>query len=141
MVKQQQYRLRINSDIANLGRVAEFVTEAARESGLDDRDTYNVQMAVDEAVTNVIQHAYRGSDNGSIHISCERRGNEFVVEILDFGKPFDPSKVRTPRTSGPLSRRGVGGLGIFFMKKLMDHVEFSSDAGRGNRLRMVKRVK
>ncbi len=141
MVKWQQFRLSITSDISNLSRVAEFVALAARESGLDERTTYNVQMAVDEAVTNVIQHAYRGAEDGRIRISCERQDDEFVVEVQDFGKPFDPSKVPTPRVHGPLSRRSVGGLGVFFMKKLMDRVEFSRDATRGNRVRMVKRIK
>ncbi len=134
-------RLNIKSDVANLGPVADFIVKAAQEAGLDDRETYNVQMAVDEAVTNIIQHAYNGNHEGRIDICCERRGMEFIVEIRDFGKPFDPSRVRTPRVHGPLSRRTIGGLGVFFMKKLMDQVEFTSDAVHGNRVRMVKRIK
>ncbi len=141
MAKAQRFQLTIYSEVSNLGAVADFVTDAAQRAGLGERDTYNVQMAVDEAVTNVIQHAYHGRSDGRIDIYVERRGAEFIVEINDFGKPFDASKVPTPRVRGPLSRRSIGGLGVFFMRKLMDSVEFSSNSGGGNRLRMMKRVK
>ncbi len=141
LVKTQEFRLNIKSQVTNLGQVAEFIERAAEACGLGEGDTYNVQMAVDEAVTNIIQHTYRGNQEGLIELCCERQGDDFVIDIRDFGKPFDPAKVHAPRTKGPLSRRSVGGLGIFFMKKLMDEVEFSSVPGKGNRVRMVKRVK
>ncbi len=139
--KAQHYQLDIQSDFSNLATVAEFITNAAADWELDDRTTYNIQMAVDEAVTNVIEHAYRGRSDGSILISCDIRGNEFIVEIQDFGTPFDPKKVAKPQVKGPLSERTVGGLGIYFMKKLMDRVDFSSGAKSGNRVRMVKKIR
>jgi serine/threonine-protein kinase RsbW len=141
LAKARQSHLTISGELSNLGVVADFIAQSARGSGLDERDTYYVQMATDEAVTNVIQHAYRGRRDGRIDVTCERRRDEFIVEIQDFGKPFDPAHVRTPRVKGPLSRRTIGGLGIFFMKKLMDSVEFSRDTERGNRVRMVKRIR
>ncbi len=141
LAKGQHFHLSINSDVSNLGAVAEFITNAAQSNELNERDIYNVQMAVDEAVTNVIQHAYRGRTDGRIDIFCERQGNDLIVEIVDSGNPFDASKVPTPRTRGPLSRRNIGGLGVFFMKKLMDKVEFTSKAGGGNRVRMVKHIR
>lgn len=141
MPKAQKFKLQVASELSNLSVVADFIVEAARSCGLNERQTDDVHMAVDEAVTNVMEHAYRGRADGQIYISCERRGDEFVVEIQDFGKLFDASKVKTPRVHGPLSKRTVGGLGIFFMKKLMDRVEFSSDAEQGNLVRMAKRIK
>jgi serine/threonine-protein kinase RsbW len=59
--------------------------------------------------------------------------------IRDRGKPFDPSKIKIPKTDSPLSERAIGGLGIFFMRKLMDQVEFSRDA-KGNVTRMTKLI-
>ncbi len=135
------FDLTIESDFSNLATVADFIEKAAEASGLDDKAAYKVQMAVDEAVTNVIEHAYRGRSDGKIQISCEQFRNEFVVVIQDHGLPFDSSRIPTPRTKGPLSRRSVGGLGIFFMKKLMDKVEYSSSAEGGNRVRMVKKIR
>jgi serine/threonine-protein kinase RsbW len=139
--KPRKFNLKVASELSNLSVVADFIVKAARSCGLNERQTEDVHMAVDEAVTNVMEHAYRGRRDGEIFIKCERRGDEFVVEIQDFGKLFDASKVRTPRVHGPLSRRTIGGLGIFFMKQLMDQVEFASDAQNGNRVRMVKRIK
>ncbi len=141
MGKAQHYQLTIESDFANLAAVAEFITSATADWSVDDRTTYNIQMAVDEAVTNVIEHAYKGRSDGPIQISCDIKGNDFIVEIQDNGVPFDPKKVAKPQTKGPLSERTVGGLGIYFMRKLMDRVEFSSGAKMGNRVRMVKKFR
>ncbi len=141
MGKAQHYQLSIQSNFSNLATVADFITNAAGDWDLDDRTTYNIQMAVDEAVTNVMEHAYKGRSDGTIIISCDIKGDEFIVEIQDFGKPFDPKKVAKPQVKGPLSQRTVGGLGIYFMKKLMDRVEFSNSGKIGNRVRMVKKIR
>jgi serine/threonine-protein kinase RsbW len=141
LAKAQPSRLTIRSDLSNLGAVSDFIAQAAQANGLNARESYHVQMAADEAVTNVIEHAYRGRKDGRIDITYERRGDEFIIEVRDFGQEFDPSQVRTPRVKGPLSRRTIGGLGVFFMRKLMDGVEFSHDPIRGNRVRMVKKIK
>ncbi len=113
---------------------------AARASGLKPDKIYDVQMAVDEACTNVIQHAYHGRKNGTIDITCERRGREFVVTVQDYGDAFDPKQVARPKLRAPLSQRAVGGLGIFFMYKLMDRVQFDFSAKTGNRLTMAKKI-
>lgn len=138
---RQHFHLAITSELANLGAVADFIAEAGYASGLSEKQVCDVQMAVDEAVTNVMQHAYRGRSDGRIWIDCEQNGGEFSVEIHDFGAAFDVSKIPAPRTRGTLARRAIGGLGVYFMRKLMDRVEFSSDARDGNRVRMVKRIK
>ncbi len=141
MATAEHFHLTIYSEFSYLGTVADFIAKATEACGLNDKAAYNVQMAVDEAVTNVIEHAYSGRTDGRIEISCEQRGREFIVDIQDYGKPFDASKIPVPRVKGPLSRRSIGGLGIFFMKKLMDRVEFSSDPDLGNHVHMVKRIK
>lgn len=137
----QQFSLSVSSQVENLPEIADFIEQAARSSGLNENQIYDVQMAVDEACTNVIQHAYHGRKDGTMEITCEQRGKEFVVVIQDFGEPFDPNKVSKPRTRDPLSRRNIGGLGIFFMHKLMDRVSFDFSSGNGNRLTMVKKIK
>ena len=137
----QQFSLSVSSQVDHLPEIADFIEQAAQSSGLNENQIYDVQMAVDEACTNVIQHAYRGRKDGNIEISCEQRGKEFVVVIQEFGEPFDPKKVSKPRTRDPLSRRNIGGLGIFFMHKLMDRVSFDFSSGNGNRLTMVQKIK
>jgi serine/threonine-protein kinase RsbW len=131
----------VTSQVENLAKIADFIEEAAHSMGLNENETYDVQMAVDEACTNVIEHAYHGRPDGTIDITCERRGKEFVVVVQDLGDPFNPKKVAKPQTRAPLVRRNIGGLGLFFMHKLMDRVEFDFSSKHSNRLTMVKKIK
>jgi serine/threonine-protein kinase RsbW len=137
----QKFSLIVTSQVERLAEIADFVEDAACACGLNDEQTHDVQMAVDEACTNVIEHAYRGKPDGTIDIVCDKRGNEFIVTISDFGARFDPKKIELPKTHTPLSKRRIGGLGLFFMRKLMDRVTFDFASGRGNRLTMVKKIK
>jgi serine/threonine-protein kinase RsbW len=137
----QKFSLSVNSQVERLAEIADFIAGAACACGLNDDQTHEAQMAVDEACTNVIEHAYRGKSDGTIDIVCEKRGKEFVVTIQDFGVRFDPKKVESPKTRDPLSKRRIGGLGLFFMRRLMDRVEFDFASGRGNRLMMAKKIK
>ena len=137
----QQFSLTVYSQVEYLAEIADFIEQAASVSGLNENQIYDVQMAVDEACTNVIEHAYHGRTDGTIDIFCEQRGKEFVVVVQDFGEPFDPRKVAKPKTRDPLSRRNIGGLGLFFMHKLMDRVDFEFSSQNGNRLTMVKKIK
>jgi serine/threonine-protein kinase RsbW len=136
-----KFSLIVDSRVERLSEIADFIEHAAHSFGLNDQDTYDVQMAVDEACTNVIEHAYRGKPDGTIDIECEQRNKELIVTIQDFGERFNPKRVRVPKTGDPLSRRRIGGLGLFFMHKLMDRVEFTSTPGRGNLLSMTKKIK
>jgi anti-sigma regulatory factor (Ser/Thr protein kinase) len=109
-------------------------------SRLDIRTgTYEVQTAVDEACTNIINYAYSGK-GGIITVTCESRDNDFVVTIRDTGKPFDPSLISPPDLESNLANRKIGGLGIYLMKKLMDDVSYSFDAENGNTLVMRKKI-
>ena len=69
------------------------------------------------------------------------RQTSTTLERNQSRQPFDPKKVAKPRTRDPLSRRNIGGLGIFFMHKMMDRVKFDFSSGNGNRLTMVKKIK
>ncbi len=140
MNKPLVFALDTTSDMKNLELVANFVMEAARRAKLTQKQSDDVQMAVDEAVTNVMEHAYAGKTDGAISITLRADAATFFVEIRDYGKPFDVKKVKKPNTKSPLSERSIGGLGIFFMKKLMDRVEFSRDQA-GNVTRMLKKLK
>lgn len=101
------------------------------------KGVFEVRTAVDEACTNIIKYAYPGQ-NGMITITCEKRGDDFVVTIKDNGKPFDPSSVPPPDLGADLDKRKIGGLGTYLMRILMDDVSYSFDAKKGNTLVMRK---
>ncbi len=120
-----------------LALIGEFVADAAHQMDMDDRDIFAIQMAVDEAATNVILHGY-DEDKGSLLVTCWQRADDFVVEIRDRGQPFDPSTVPEPDLYSPLEERREGGLGIYLMRRMMDHVDFRRE-GDENIVLMVRR--
>lgn len=122
-----------------LAAVSAFVLDAARDCGLDDRDLFAIQMAVDEAATNVIVHGYEDSGlEGDLRILCWKQGGSFVVQMRDAGPPFDPGQIPEPNLQTPLEDRQEGGLGVFLMRRLMDEVQFTRE-GEENVLTMVRR--
>jgi len=134
----KRWDLTVDGRLDNLASIADFVVKAAQASGLNERATFEVQMAVDEACTNVIQHSYEGEGKGEIVLCCELADSDFVVTIRDHGRPFDPGCVPTPDLTCSLAERREGMLGLYFMRQLMDEVCFHFDA-EGNELTMVKR--
>lgn len=136
----KKFQLSVTSRLERLAEISKFVQRAAHACGLRGNACDDVQMAVDEACANVIEHAYQGKANGKIKIVCERRGNNFVVQIIDHGIPFDPKQIAKPILDAPLTERNIGGLGIFFMSKLMDQVDFDFSRGE-NVLTMLKKIK
>ena len=127
----------------NLERIREFVGRHAKQGGLSDKAIYQVQLAVDEAFTNIVEHAYGGECDEFVECTCSISARSLVIILRDCGQIFDPSAVPGPQLDARLEERGVGGLGLYFIRQLMDEVSFSfaNDTGKGrdcNILRMVK---
>ncbi len=122
-----------------LDAIREFVGQFTRATDMDDREVYAVQLAVDEACSNIIEHAYEGVRDGRIEITCESQQGDLRIYLRDWGKPFDPSIASEPDLSVDLGERQIGGLGIFLMHKMMDDVRYHSEPGQGNLLKLVKR--
>ena len=136
----KRWELTVDGRLESLATIADFVIKAAQASGLNDKATFEVQMAVDEACTNVIQHGYGEEDKAKVALCCECADGDFVVTIRDHGQPFDPDAVPPPNLTASLAERQESGLGLFFMRQLMDEVRFHFDA-EGNELTMVKRIR
>ncbi len=121
-----------------LDEIRDFVGDIARAGGFGDKDVYNIQLAADEAASNIIEHAYEGVSNGMLEISCEVKNSAILIIMVDHGESFDPSAIPMPDLKADLSERKIGGLGIFLMRKLMDEVHYESKS-TGNILTMIKR--
>ena len=134
-----RYELKVTSDLQNLACIGKFVADAARDLGLEEEETYAIEMAVDEACTNVVEHAYAGRSGEPIDVTCYLENDHFVVSIRDQGTSFDPNAVPKPDINAPLEKRSLGGLGMYFMEKLMDEIRFEFDPREGNTLTMIKR--
>ena len=122
-----------------LDEIREFVAEVARQGGFVDREIFSIQLAADEAASNVIEHAYAGIANGEMECSCWVEGDLLVITLHDDGKPFDPARVKQPDLKADLSKRQIGGLGVYLIRQLMDEVRYETRPGAGNLLTMTKR--
>jgi serine/threonine-protein kinase RsbW len=123
----------------NLAQIGEFVTVFAQQAGLDNGSAYQVQLAVDEACSNIIEHGYGGEGKGEIHITCMDIGEGIKIIVRDWGKSFDPLSIEDPDVDVPLEELKMRGAGLFFMRNIMDEVKFDFDMSEGNVLTMVKR--
>jgi serine/threonine-protein kinase RsbW len=124
----------------SLAKVAEFVRIEARVAGLTFKDIFELETAVDEAVSNIIEHAYGGEGIGEIVCTCNQIENGIQVILEDYGQPFDPSCVPLPDLNAELKNRKNNGLGYFLMCQLMDDVRFEFTA-KSNRLTLTKHSK
>lgn len=131
--------LSISGRLENLAKIREFVVEAAKSAGFDELDVYAVELAVDEACANIIEHAYGGEGIGDIHCTCLVTEDGLTILLKDHGKPFDPESVPEPNLHAPIEELQPGGAGLFLMRKMMDEVEFRFDPVKGNVLKLVKR--
>jgi serine/threonine-protein kinase RsbW len=125
----------------NLAKIDDQVRQAALKAGLSEKEIYDVELAVDEACTNIIDHSYGGEGLGEIDCVCIDIPEGLKIVIHDSGCFFNSNKVPTPNVNLPMAKRSEGGLGLFFMRRLMDEVIFDPCKDSGTMLTMIKRKK
>jgi serine/threonine-protein kinase RsbW len=130
-------RLRIASDVDELAAVRRFVRDTAVSAGVGRPEIDDMVQAVDETVTNVIVHGYRGAP-GFVDLEIEAEDGALVVRVRDEAPQFDPTTLQAPDTSLPLDQRPFHGMGVFLTRELSDEVSYRYTEG-GNELTIVKR--
>ena len=118
-------KVTFTAQFENLDRVREFVGDAAVQCRLSPSAVYAVQLAVDEAFTNIVEHAYDGECLEKIECICLLAQDGLTITLRDCGKPFNPLEVPEPDLCADLEDREVGGLGLYFIRQLMDEVRFT----------------
>lgn len=108
----------------SLQKISHFIKTASKQAGFDGFNIYTIETAVDEACSNIIEHAYGGENIGDIEIAIEDQTRKFRIFIRDHGQPFDPNTIPVPTLSPKLSERKANGLGLFMMHQWMDEVDF-----------------
>ncbi len=130
--------IHIESRTDRLIAVREFVSASARKFGFSDEEVSKIALAVDEACTNIIKHAYKFDPTKDITVTIRPRRRTFEVSIRDTGREFNPSDIMAPDMKEYLTHYRKGGLGIYLMKSLMDKVEYDIDPGKKNEVRLTK---
>jgi serine/threonine-protein kinase RsbW len=131
---------------ARYDRVAEIcgvVAANAEEAGFDADDVFRIELACDEACTNIVQHSYGGEDVGDIRVELERTKDSFIIILRDQGRQFDPDEIPIPNLPADpdkFNELKIGGLGLHFMRTIMDEIRYAVNGQGDNELVMIKQI-
>ena len=114
--------------------------QACQQHKIPRQTCLDLQLAVEEACINVIEHGYADLQPGTIAITFKIKDRQVSITITDFGHEFDPTKYPPPDLTSDWDQRPVGGLGVYLITKLMDAVRYTSDPVQGNRLELTKNI-
>lgn len=126
------------ANFSSLSPISVLVRDFADRTGFEEKQIYQIELAVDEACSNIIDHAYPGEQKGEIILKMESDQEGLTIILQDQGQPFDPAEIPAPDlTSDPINRRERG-LGVFLIHQLMDFVHYEILAGGTNQLTVKK---
>lgn len=138
---EKNFTLHVPSSTENLALIREFVTTVGTQAGLSEKDIAKLELAVDEACANVIEHAYGHDATKEVIVRALYDGDAITFEIEDTGKGFDPTQIEQEELEQLIQKRKDGGLGMRLIKSLMDEVQYEIVPGQKNELRMTKRIR
>ena len=129
----------LHNDIKQIPQLAGFIEAVAQAGSLNQSTAMSLNLALEEAVTNVILYAYPEGTEGLVDIEAIIRKHQICFKITDSGRPFDPTQVAEVDTTLPLEERPIGGLGIHIVRSIMDEVSYNREDGH-NFLRLIKNL-
>ncbi|MBN2104349.1 SpoIIE family protein phosphatase [bacterium] len=134
--RSKQFDKKVPAQIQYLGELRDFITEVGRQYGVSERVINAFKLAIDEAGTNIIRHAYRDWE-GFITVRMIIRDKSVTILLIDQGHTFDPTKVKDPDLQRYVDIGKKGGLGIFIIRRVIDKIDYFKTE-EGNVLRLTK---
>ncbi len=138
---ERKFTLQVPSSTENLALIREFVTSIGAQAGLADADVAQLELAVDEACANVIEHAYGHDTSKDVVVRAIFDTEALRISVIDEGRGFDPTGIKQDSVEQLIHERKSGGLGIRLIKTLMDEVSYEIVPGQKNELHMTKKIK
>lgn len=135
-----QRKLTLPNDINAVSQLNEFIDMLCEELGIDMPTNMALNLALEEAVVNVMSYAYLEGTKGEVGVEAAADDDRIVFVITDSGKPFDPTKKDEVDTTLPLEERSIGGLGIHLIRQIMDEVKYQRRENQ-NILTLSKTIK
>ncbi len=135
----REYQLVLHNDIRQIPELATFVEHIANEANMDVSTALSVNLALEEAVTNVMLYAYPKNTKGQVDIKASILPEKIRFVITDSGIPFDPTEKEDVNVDLSLEDRPIGGLGIFLVRNIMDQIAYCRKDGK-NILSMIKTI-
>jgi anti-sigma regulatory factor (Ser/Thr protein kinase) len=130
----------INSKVANLQRVRDMVTVLEREHDLSPELVFDIYVVLDEVLSNILKYGYTDDAAHEIHVTLAATDTTVEIGIEDDGRVYDPFAIAAPDPSLPLAERPLGGLGLHFVRNLMDDVKYERENNH-NYLFLKKKIK
>jgi serine/threonine-protein kinase RsbW len=124
--------------LASLKPLLEFVSDAAADAGFGPQRRYRIQLAAEEALVNIFNYAYPDRADGEVIVRCETGPEGLQVVFVDTGTPFDITVQKAPDLQADMDARGIGGLGIHFIRTLSDDLQYRRE-DEENQLTLVFR--
>ena len=131
--------VQLKNNISEIERLSQIVTEFGERHHLPPKVLFEVNLALEEILANIISYGYEANDEHQIVVTISLKNGELTAEVEDDGRPFNPLEAPEPDISRPLEERPVGGLGIHLVRSLMDGLEYRRQQGK-NLLVMKKKV-
>ncbi len=138
---ERTFTLHVPSSTENLALIREFVTSVGTQAGLDQSDIGKLELAVDEACANVIEHAYGHDATKEVVVRAIFDEEVLRIKVIDNGRGFDPQSIPQADLERLVAERRSGGLGMRLMKSLVDEVRYEFEPGPKNELHMTKRIR
>jgi anti-sigma regulatory factor (Ser/Thr protein kinase) len=143
MTKQKSRTVQVNvpGETCSLALVRKIVTHLASSAGFPEIEVDKIEIAVDEACTNAMEHAYRAmSPKPHVEIHINVSEGHFTVDVIDRGNTFDFAAYNPPTFPEHWNRGNTRGLGLYLIKQFMDEINYERISDTENRLRLVKHV-
>lgn len=129
----------VPAEIEQMETVQDFIGVELEENGCSMKAQMQINIAIDEIVSNIVHYAYTDIGQGLIEIRCEVKGGVAEISTLDSGKQYNPLEAEDPDVTLSAEERKIGGLGLFMVKKIMDEVLYEYSGGR-NILTIRKKI-
>lgn len=120
----------LQNEIAEIAKLPLFIEELGEEFGLSPELVFNLNLSLEEAVSNVILYAYPEGEHQTISLAARKEGSQLVFVITDSGREFDPTQAPDADITLSAEDRPIGGLGIFLIRQMMDKVEYRRIEGK-----------
>ena len=123
-------KLILQNEVAEISKLAIFIDELGEEFGLSPELVFNLNLVLEEAVSNVILYAYPKEEHQTISLIAKKKGNQLIFVLTDSGKEFDPTQAPDADITLSAEERPIGGLGIFLIRQIMNTVEYHRIDGK-----------
>ncbi len=138
---ERRFTLQVPSSTENLAMIREFVVGVGGQAGLVEAEIGKLELAVDEACANVIEHAYGHDLSKDVTVRASFDNDALRIAVIDEGQGFDPGGVTQIELDELVQQRKSGGLGMRLIRTLMDEVKYEIVPGQKNELHMVKKIR